>query len=98
MIKLAKTFNRLLGFISNKIGMNIRHLFSWSLSKLYSNKVDQDLIVFGSTNGDAFSGNSRDLFLYLTENSNYHCIWFTSSIKIILSLSGNIPAIVTSIL
>jgi CDP-glycerol glycerophosphotransferase (TagB/SpsB family) len=86
MIKLTKTFNRLLGFISKKIGMNIRHLFSWSLSKLYSNKVDQNLIVFGSTNGDAFSGNSRDLFLYLTENSKYHCVWFTSSVKILKDL------------
>ena len=86
MIKLTKTFNRLLSFISKKIGMNIRHLFSWSLSKLYSKKVNQDLIVFGSTNGDAFSGNSRDLFLYLTENSKYHCVWFTSSAKILKDL------------
>jgi len=86
MLKLTKTFNRVLGFISKKIGMNIRHLFSWSLSKFYSNDVDENLIVFGSTNGDAFSGNSRDLFLYLTENSNYHCVWFTSSVKILNDL------------
>lgn len=86
MIKLTKTFNRVLVFISNRIGMNIRHLFSWSLSKFYSNKVDENLIVFGSTNGDAFSGNSRDLFLYLAENSSYHCVWFTSSAKILKDL------------
>ena len=85
MIKLTKIFNLFLGFISKKIGMNIRHLFSWSLSKLYSNEVDENLIVFGSTNGDSFSGNSRDLFLYLNEYSNYHCIWFTSSSKILIS-------------
>ena len=79
MLKVAIKFNYLLDFISKKIGMNIRHLFSWALSKLYPNKVYQNLIVFGSTNGNAFSGNSRDLFLYLTENSNFHCVWFTSS-------------------
>jgi CDP-glycerol glycerophosphotransferase len=87
MIKLTKTFNSFLGFISKKIGMNIRHLFSWSLSKLYSNDVDDNLMVFGSTNGDSFSGNSRDLFLYLNEYSNYHCIWFTSSPKILKELN-----------
>ncbi|MFX0186739.1 MAG: CDP-glycerol glycerophosphotransferase family protein [Candidatus Hodarchaeota archaeon] len=59
--------------------MNIRHFFSLIISKFYSNKVDENLIVFGSTNGNAFSGNSKELFLYLTENSNYHCVWFTSS-------------------
>ena len=86
MIKLTKIFNRFLGFFSKKIGMNIRHLFSWFLSKLYSNEVDENLIVFGSTNGDSFSGNSKDLFLYLNKYSNYHCIWFTSSPKILKEL------------
>ncbi len=86
MLKLTLTFNRLLDFISDKIGMNIRHLFSFGLSKLYSNKVDENLLVFGSTNGNAFSGNSRDLFLYLTKNTNYKCVWFTSSEKIFKDL------------
>ena len=82
MLRLSMIFNRFLDFISKKIGMNIRHLFSFSLSKLYSNKVCDNLIVFGSTNGNAFSGNSRELFLYLTKYSEYHCVWFTSSEKI----------------
>ena len=75
-------FNRFLDFISKKIGMNIRHLFSFSLSKLYSNKVNENILVFGSTNGNSFSGNSRELFLYLNKYSKYHCVWFTSSEKI----------------
>jgi len=79
MSKLSKIYNRSLDFLSEEIGMNIRHLISWSLSKFYTNKVDENLIVFGSTNGNAFSGNSRELFLYLTENTNYKCVWFTSS-------------------
>jgi len=86
MITLTKIFNRLLDFFSKKLGMNIRHLISWSLSKFYSNEIDENLIVFGSTNGNAFSGNSRDLFLYLTKNTNYHCVWFTSSERILRDL------------
>jgi CDP-glycerol glycerophosphotransferase (TagB/SpsB family) len=56
------------------------------ISKFYSNKVYDNLIVFGSTNGNAFSGNSKELFLYLSKNSNYHCVWFTSSEKILKDL------------
>ncbi len=86
MLKITFSFNRLLDFISKKIGMNIRHLFTWSLSKLYPNRVDENLIVFGSTNGKAFSGNSKDLFLYLTKNTKYKCVWFTSSEEILKDL------------
>ncbi|MFX0141129.1 MAG: hypothetical protein ACFFDN_46250, partial [Candidatus Hodarchaeota archaeon] len=66
--------------------MNIRHLFSLIISKLYSNKIDDNLIAFGSTNGNAFTGNSKELFLYLSKNSKYHCVWFTSSEKILNDL------------
>ena len=78
MLKLSKTLNRLLDFLSKRIRMNIRHFISLIISKCYSNKVKENLIAFGSTNGNAFAGNTRDLFLYLNKNSNYHCVWFTS--------------------
>ena len=86
MPKPTKIFNRVLDLLSQKLGMNIRHLFSLIISKLYSTKVDDNLIAFGSTNGNAFSGNSKELFLYLSKNSNYHCVWFTSSEKILNDL------------
>ena len=86
MPKTTKIFNRVLDLLSKRLGMNIRHLFSLIISKLYSNKVDDNLIAFGSTNGNSFSGNSKELFLYLNKNSNYHCVWFTSSEKILNNL------------
>ncbi|MFX1385556.1 MAG: CDP-glycerol glycerophosphotransferase family protein [Promethearchaeota archaeon] len=86
MLKTTKIFNRVLDLFSKNLGMNIRHLFSLIISKFYDNKVDENLIAFGSTNGNAFSGNSKELFLYLNKNSNYHCVWFTSSEKILKNL------------
>jgi len=86
MPKTTKLFNRVLDLLSKRLGMNIRHLFSLIISKFYNNKVDDNLIAFGSTNGNSFSGNSKELFLYLNKNSNYHCVWFTSSDKILNDL------------
>ncbi|MFX1408971.1 MAG: CDP-glycerol glycerophosphotransferase family protein, partial [Promethearchaeota archaeon] len=84
--KIKKVQNFLLDFISNKIGFNIRHLIAYFISKLYSNKIDDNLLVFGSTNGKAFSGNSKYLFLHLTQHSSYHCIWVTSSKEVLENL------------
>ncbi|MFX1393998.1 MAG: CDP-glycerol glycerophosphotransferase family protein [Promethearchaeota archaeon] len=86
MLKITKIFNRVLDLFSKKLGMNIRHLFSLIISKFYDNKVNENLIAFGSTNGNAFTGNSKELFLYLNKNSNYHCVWFTSSDSILNDL------------
>lgn len=85
-IKINKFSNYLLDFVSKKIGLNLRHIFSYVLSKLYSTKVNEKLLVFGSTNGQAFSGNSKYLFLYLNQNSNYQCVWITSSRKVFENL------------
>ena len=86
MPKTTKIYNRILDLLSKRIQMNVRHLFSLIISKLYSNRVDENLIVFGSTNGNSFSGNSKELFLYLSKNSKYHCVWFASSEKILNNL------------
>ncbi len=72
--------------ISKKFKGNLLHLITYPLSIFYSNKVNEKLLIFGSTNGNAFSGNSKELFLFLTKNSNYHCVWITASEKIVHDL------------
>ncbi|MFX1408972.1 MAG: CDP-glycerol glycerophosphotransferase family protein [Promethearchaeota archaeon] len=90
MIRLRRKINKLVNFIlddiSKKIGFNIRHLIAYIISKLYSNKIDENLLIFGSTSGKAFLGNSKYLFLYLNQNSKYNCIWITSSTKVLKHL------------
>ena len=77
--RFNRIFNSALEFISKKVGMNIKHIFSYPLSKLFSKKVYDNLLVFGSTNGQAFAGNPKVIFQYLCEHSNYNCIWITGS-------------------
>lgn len=90
MTRLKNVINKLsnysIDFINKKTKLNIRHLIAYFLSKLCSNTVNENLIVFGSNNGKAFSGNSKYLFLYLNHNSNYHCIWFTESQQVLSNL------------
>lgn len=83
---MNKFFNYLIDFVNNKTRLNLRHLFAYFLSKLCSKKVNENLIVFGSNNGKGFSGNSKYLFLYINQNSNYQCIWFTASQKVLNDL------------
>jgi CDP-glycerol glycerophosphotransferase len=71
-----------LEYVSNKVGMNIKHIFSYFLSKLTNDDINEKLLVFGSTNGQAFAGNSKVLFEYLSTHSTYHCVWITASEKV----------------
>ena len=84
--RFNRIFNSALEFISKKVGMNIKHILSYPLSKLFSKKVYDNLLVFGSTNGNAFAGNPRTVFEYLCEHSNYHCVWITGSEKVFRDL------------
>ncbi len=86
MSYLSKAIDFLFDFLSKRIHMNIRHFFSFLISKFYSNKVNEKLIAFGSTNGHSFSGNSKDIYLYLMKNSDYQCVWFSSSKRILNNL------------
>jgi len=85
---IPKIINKVMEFFSKKTDMNILHLFSYLISKLYSKKVDDRLLIFGSTNGKSFAGNSKELFLFLSKNSNYHCVWITSSEEIFKELKS----------
>ena len=59
------------------------------LSKLFRAKVDDNLIIFGSTNGKAFMGNPKYIYNYLKQNTNYKLIWFSKSKSLIRELKLN---------
>ena len=48
-------------------------------SKLFSAKVDDKLIIFGSVGGKAFIGNPKYIYQYLKENTDYKLIFFAQS-------------------
>ncbi|MHA1147609.1 MAG: CDP-glycerol glycerophosphotransferase family protein [Promethearchaeota archaeon] len=73
---------RILDIVSKKIRFNLFHTISYILSKFYPNNVIDNLLVFGSTNGNAFSGNTKTLFEYMHKNPKYKCIWITRSDEI----------------
>ncbi|MHA1758061.1 MAG: CDP-glycerol glycerophosphotransferase family protein, partial [Promethearchaeota archaeon] len=69
--------------------MNIKHPITFILSKLFdNNSIIENLLVFGSTNGNAYAGNSKVLFKYLNEKTKYKCVWITKSDKILKMLKN----------
>ena len=55
-------------------------------SKLFRANVNDNLIILGAANGNAFIGNPKYLYYYLKENTNYNLIWFTKSNRVIEEL------------
>lgn len=49
------------------------------VSRFFSNKIDEKLIVLGAYGGQAFIGNTKCLFKFLNEHSKYKIIWVTKS-------------------
>jgi len=49
------------------------------VSRFFSNKIDEKLIVLGAYGGKAFIGNTKYLFKFLNEHSKYKIIWVTKS-------------------
>ena len=49
------------------------------VSRFFSNKIDEKLIVLGAYGGQAFIGNTKYLFKFLNEHSKYKIIWVTKS-------------------
>lgn len=79
MSMITKIFNRSLDIITKRVRVNIKHIVSYTLSKFFSSKVNNNLLVFGSTNGQAYTGNSKVIFEYLCNHSKYYCVWITGS-------------------
>ena len=54
-------------------------VFIYHLSKLFRGHVDDKLIVLGGANGKAFMGNTKYLYKYLNENTDYNSIYIVKS-------------------
>jgi CDP-glycerol glycerophosphotransferase len=50
-----------------------------NLSKLYREEIDKKLIILGGSSGKAFIGNTKYLYHYLKENSDYKLFYFVKS-------------------
>jgi len=53
-----------------------------NISKLFSSKVDNKLIVLGGSSGNAFIGNTKYLYSYLKNNTDYKVFYFVKSQKL----------------
>lgn len=63
-----------------KINVDILFYFiTINISKLFSSKVDNKLIVLGGSSGKAFIGNTKYLYKYLTNNTDYRVVYFIKS-------------------
>jgi len=49
------------------------------VSRIFSKKIDEKLVVLGAYGGQAFIGNTKYLFKFLNEHSKYKIIWVTKS-------------------
>jgi len=78
----------------NKISKFLKYCLKISLlkglrliSRFKSSKIDDNLLIFGAYQGKAFIGNTKYLFLYLNELSDYECIWVSRSKEVVRELS-----------
>ena len=74
IFRLAKLFQINIDILFYFITINI--------SKLFSSKVDNKLIVLGGSSGNAFIGNTKYLYSYLKNNTDYKVFYFVKSQKL----------------
>lgn len=79
--------------MTNKISKFLKYCIKISLlkglrliSRFKSSKIDENLLIFGAHQGEAFIGNTKYLFLYLNEFSDYECIWVSRSKEVVREL------------
>ncbi len=80
--------------MTNKISRFLKYCIKMSLlkglrliSRFKSSKIDENLLIFGAYQGESFLGNTKYLFLYLNEFSDYECIWVSRSKEVVRELS-----------
>ena len=56
------------------------------ISKMFRSKVDENLIIMGAYSGNSYMDNTKYLFEFLNEHSNYHVVWFTKSRELLAEL------------
>jgi len=63
-----------------QINLNILFFFlTINISKFFNSKVDNKLVVLGGSSGNAFIGNTRYLYNYLKNNTDYKVVYFVKS-------------------
>jgi len=80
--------------MTNKISKFLKYCIKITLvkglrliSRFKSSKIDDNLLIFGAYQGVSFLGNTKYLFLYLNEFSDYECIWVSRSKEVVRELS-----------
>jgi len=59
-----------------------------TISKLFSNKIDANLIILSAYGGRAFIDNTKYIFQYLVKNTEYKVIWITNSRNLLEELKA----------
>jgi len=59
-----------------------------TISRLFSNKVDANLIILSAYGGKAFIDNTKYIFQYLVNNTEYKVIWITNSHNLLEELKA----------
>ena len=57
------------------------------ISKFVSNKINENLIVMGAYGGETYLDNTKYLFKYLNQHSDYKLVWITKSYDVIRELN-----------
>ncbi len=64
-------------------------LIIFHLSKLFRGNVDDKLIVLGGASGKAFMGNTKYLYYYLRDNTDYKILYYVKSYELKQKLERN---------
>ena len=79
--------------MTNKISKFLKYCIKISLlkglrlfSRFKSSKIEENLLIFGAHQGEAFIGNTKYLFQYFNEFSDYECIWVSRSKEVVREL------------
>ena len=57
-------------------------LVIFHFSKFFRGNVDDNLIIFGGNHGKYFGGNTKYLYLYLKETTDYKLFWMSKSLNL----------------
>jgi len=74
--------SRLYRFFQEIILSNIIRI----ISKFYSKKVDEKLIILSAYGGNAFVDNTKYIYLYLLKNTKYNPLWIAKSKQLFTNL------------
>ena len=84
MLKFIRRFLKRLSFLKTTSFYHfIQEIFFSNLiriiSKCFSNKVDNNLLILSAYGGNAFVDNTKYLYLYLLNNTKYNVLWIAKS-------------------